>query len=78
VREFTTGEVGAICRLADGVLHVEWSADGLLAINRGLATELRRFVERDGGVTGPLPPGWDHGTVRRLRAVTESTPVVVA
>jgi rifampicin phosphotransferase len=71
VREFTTGEVGALCRLADGALRVEWSADGLLAINRGLATDLRRFIERDGSVTGPLPSGWDYGTVRRLRAVTE-------
>ena len=52
VREFTAGDVGAISHVTDGGLHVEWSPDGLSAINRGPAARPHRSVEHDGVVPG--------------------------
>jgi hypothetical protein len=47
VREFTRGAIGFITRLlADGRLLIEYSVDGLLAINRGLARCDRMLVSR--------------------------------
>ncbi|WP_040801823.1 PEP/pyruvate-binding domain-containing protein [Nocardia higoensis] len=72
VREFITGSAGALSRIGDGTLHVEFSTAGLLAVNRGLAPTRHLSAAADGTVSAKMPPGWTTDTVARMRALTES------
>ncbi|MGY1943931.1 PEP/pyruvate-binding domain-containing protein [Nocardia asiatica] len=72
VREFITGSAGALSQVRDGVLHLEYSPAGLLAINRGLAPTRNLSVTTDGTVTATMPSDWASDAIPRIRALTES------
>lgn len=71
VRDFVRGDIGIISEPLpgsdDGVV-LEWTADGLLAINRGIADTRNATLHPD-GAGGDLPP-LDAGNLERLRLAT--------
>jgi len=56
LRDFVRGALGLISERLDDAVFVEWSADGLLAINRGTAHAATCRIAGDGQVTGQAPP----------------------
>ncbi|MFJ4651064.1 PEP/pyruvate-binding domain-containing protein [Nocardia sp. NPDC088792] len=71
VREFITGTAGALSRVREGVLHVEYSTAGLLAINRGLVPTTHLCIDSTGTVAGIVPDDWHPATLFRIRSLTE-------
>ncbi|MBT0773337.1 hypothetical protein KIH74_30610 [Kineosporia sp. J2-2] len=74
VRDFVRGDLGVISRAAGGGLVVEYTPEGLLALNRGTAGAQAVVVNADGGITAPPDAGpvLRHlDTVRRLTAAME-------
>ena len=75
IREFIQGDAGILShRTASGETVVEYAAQGLLAMNRGL-TDPDRFTipshyENTRQVSIVLPPGWTDDTVAQLTAFT--------
>ncbi|MEU6357419.1 PEP-utilizing enzyme, partial [Streptomyces sp. NPDC047072] len=56
VRDFIRGDLGLITRRSGTDLLVEYTPDGLLALNRGTAGA-RSFVFHASGTSGEVPPG---------------------
>jgi rifampicin phosphotransferase len=55
VRDYLRGQLGVVSRRSAGTLVVEYTAAGLLALNRGTAPAERLVVHRDG--PAHIPPG---------------------
>lgn len=77
IREFVQGDAGIIShRTASGETIVEYAAQGLLAMNRGLTDPSRLTIpegyEKDGHITEPLPAGWTRETVTQISAFTRT------
>ncbi len=69
IRDFVRGDLGVISRSAGRGLVVEYTPEGLLALNRGTAGAEAVVVDEDGGLTAPdgAEPVVRHlDTVRRL------------
>ncbi|MFI2615960.1 dCTP deaminase domain-containing protein [Streptomyces sp. NPDC018584] len=74
IRDFVRGQLGVISRSAGEELVVEYTPDGLLALNRGTAGAQAVVVDADGAVTAPddAEPVVRHlDTVRRLTAAMQ-------
>ena len=72
LRDFVRGDVGMISEPGEASVVLEWSADGLLAMNRGTAkTATVRLGEQENGHSGLLPPV-DPSQVIKLRDVTSA------
>lgn len=72
VREFITGRGGALSSvLADGGVHIEYSDEGLLAINRGLA-ETHDLTVYEGRLVEAqlIPTGWTSQMLSTIADVT--------
>jgi hypothetical protein len=77
IREFVQGDAGIIShRTASGETIVEYAAQGLLAMNRGLTDPSRRTIpadyEKNGYIAEPLPAGWTPETVAQITNFTRT------
>jgi hypothetical protein len=74
VRDFVQGRVGLISQPATaGQVLCEWSAEGLLAINRGMASTQRFVLDAEGRqVPGGTEPGLGAGQLGTLHRVTQA------
>ncbi len=70
VRDFVRGDLGVISRLADRELVVEYTPEGLLALNRGTAGAQAVVVGEDGRLTAPDDA---ESVVRHLDAIRRLT-----
>src|SRR5262249_17522414 len=75
IREFVQGDAGVLShRTASGETVVEYAAQGLLAMNRGLADPNRLTISSDHGqdpaASLALPDGWTRHTVSQVATFT--------
>ncbi len=69
VREFITGDCGAVSAVSGVDVRVEFSRDGLLNLNRGTASTEEFVIPRDKVLTA-TPPGWSDSTLTVIDRVT--------
>ncbi|HEX5404630.1 MAG TPA: PEP/pyruvate-binding domain-containing protein [Pseudonocardiaceae bacterium] len=69
IREFVSGDCGVLSTVSGQHIRVEFSPDGLLGLNRGVA-HTDTFLIPGASPNPALPPGWPASTVAVLRAVT--------
>lgn len=69
VREFITGDWGAVSAVSGADVRVEFSREGLLTLNRGTAPA-DEFIIPHGGSLTAAPAGWSHSTLTLIDRVT--------
>lgn len=70
IREFISGDCGVLSTVSGEDVQVEFSPDGLLALNRGVAHTDTFVIPAGNPLTADSPPGWAAASVDVLRAVT--------
>lgn len=73
IREFITGDCGAVSAISGADVRVEYSRDGLLALNRGTASTDEFVIPRERSHDEELtavPPGWSDSTLAVIDTVT--------
>lgn len=69
VREFIAGEWGVVSAVSGADVRVEFSREGLLALNRGTAVADEFIIPHDGSLSA-APAGWSHSTLTVIDRVT--------
>lgn len=73
VREFITGDCGAVSAMSGTDVRVEFSQHGLLSLNRGTASTDEFLIpceENGDGTLTATPPGWSGSTLTVIDRVT--------
>ena len=69
IREFITGDCGAVSAVSGADVRVEFSQDGLLSLNRGTASTDEFLILNDATLT-TAPSGWSGSTLTVIDRVT--------
>lgn len=73
IREFITGDCGAVSAMSGADVRVEFSQDGLLSLNRGTASTDEFLIPHESNGDRALtatPPGWSSSTLTVIDRVT--------
>jgi rifampicin phosphotransferase len=73
IREFITGDCGAVSAITGADVRVEYSRDGLLHLNRGTASTDEFVIPRERSrdeASPTVPPGWSDSTLAVIDRVT--------